>query len=113
MGPKVRPVVRVGNRGAAGPDARVQDPIRRFNSLRCKWPGAELNRRHADFQSAALPTELPGRGCAGEQLSGPNGAVGVSKFVVERGRIRGARRRYGVTWYRSGSSSSKKMRESR
>ena len=26
------------------------------------WPRAELNRRHADFQSAALPTELPGRG---------------------------------------------------
>ena len=24
------------------------------------WPGTELNRRHADFQSAALPTELPG-----------------------------------------------------
>ncbi len=24
-------------------------------------PGAELNHRHADFQSAALPTELPGR----------------------------------------------------
>ena len=24
------------------------------------WPGAESNRRHADFQSAALPTELPG-----------------------------------------------------
>ena len=24
------------------------------------WPGAELNCRHADFQSAALPTELPG-----------------------------------------------------
>ena len=23
--------------------------------------GAESNRRHADFQSAALPTELPGR----------------------------------------------------
>ena len=23
-------------------------------------PGAELNHRHADFQSAALPTELPG-----------------------------------------------------
>ncbi len=23
-------------------------------------PGTELNRRHADFQSAALPTELPG-----------------------------------------------------
>src|SRR6478672_8750431 len=26
-----------------------------------EWPGRELNPRHADFQSAALPTELPGR----------------------------------------------------
>ena len=27
-----------------------------------KWcPGAELNHRHCDFQSHALPTELPGR----------------------------------------------------
>src|SRR5437773_8045858 len=25
------------------------------------WPGTELNRRHADFQSAALPAELPGQ----------------------------------------------------
>ena len=26
-----------------------------------QWcPGADLNHRHADFQSAALPTELPG-----------------------------------------------------
>jgi hypothetical protein len=24
-------------------------------------PGAELNHRHTDFQSVALPTELPGR----------------------------------------------------
>ena len=23
------------------------------------WSEADLNRRHADFQSAALPTELP------------------------------------------------------
>src|SRR5690348_14204263 len=41
------------------------------------WPGAESNCRHADFQSAALPTELPGRDYAGKQLSGPGGAVGV------------------------------------
>src|SRR5437763_11588459 len=29
-----------------------------------KWwcPGAELNHRHTDFQSVALPTELPGHG---------------------------------------------------
>ena len=24
------------------------------------WPGTESNRRHGDFQSPALPTELPG-----------------------------------------------------
>ena len=27
-----------------------------------KWPGTELNCRHHDFQSCALPTELPGLG---------------------------------------------------
>jgi hypothetical protein len=26
-----------------------------------QWPGAESNRRHHDFQSCALPTELPGQ----------------------------------------------------
>src|SRR5205823_11117145 len=32
------------------------------SSLKLKmWLGPELNRRHADFQSAALPTELPSR----------------------------------------------------
>src|SRR2546426_5645281 len=46
------------------------------------WPGAESNCRHADFQSAALPTELPGRTYAGEQLSGLSGAVGVLMFAV-------------------------------
>jgi hypothetical protein len=31
------------------------------NSLRKPWcPGEELNHRHRDFQSRALPTELPG-----------------------------------------------------
>ena len=33
--------------------AAERDPV--------EWPGAESNCRHADFQSAALPTELPGR----------------------------------------------------
>ncbi len=26
-----------------------------------RWPGRESNPRHTDFQSVALPTELPGR----------------------------------------------------
>jgi hypothetical protein len=39
-------------------------------------PGAELNHRHADFQSAALPTELPGHDtCA---------ALYVIEFAVAR-----------------------------
>ena len=30
-------------------------------SFSCHWAEAELNRRHTDFQSVALPTELPAR----------------------------------------------------
>src|SRR5918992_1728967 len=30
-------------------------------AARWQWPGAESNCRHTDFQSVALPTELPGR----------------------------------------------------
>src|SRR6266702_6198219 len=42
----------------------LQTGCRRSNSPAVEaslWPGAESNCRHADFQSAALPTELPGR----------------------------------------------------
>src|SRR5438876_6698730 len=39
-------------------------------SSRCKRPGAESNCRHADFQSAALPTELPGRAMQQKNLAG-------------------------------------------
>src|SRR5947208_11506064 len=37
---------------------------------RGEWPGAESNCRHADFQSAALPTELPGRVMQQKNLAG-------------------------------------------
>src|SRR5437016_14439658 len=39
-------------------------PNRTNHSCTSKWKwwlGAELNRRHKDFQSSALPTELPSR----------------------------------------------------
>ena len=29
-----------------------------------KWAGVDLNHRHTDFQSVALPTELPARKAA-------------------------------------------------
>src|SRR5690606_7764070 len=38
------------------------------------WPGAGSNHRHADFQSAALPTELPGHSRAGAAVASAAGA---------------------------------------
>src|SRR5690554_876283 len=36
-------------------------PLATWVSLHWEWcPGAESNHRHEDFQSSALPTELPG-----------------------------------------------------
>ena len=35
------------------------------------WLGAESNRRHVDFQSTALPTELPSRLPVKNEVYGP------------------------------------------
>ena len=44
-----------------------------YPGLYQQWPGAESNCRHADFQSAALPTELPGRAMQQKNLAGFEG----------------------------------------
>ena len=48
-------------RGTIGRGQPLKAPKGPCNLLKGWWPGAESNRRHADFQSAALPTELPGQ----------------------------------------------------
>ena len=63
--------------GRAPRRARVIEPRGSIHSQMCRryreavrrdlgkwWPGTESNRRHGDFQSPALPTELPGHACA-------------------------------------------------
>ena len=47
----------------------------RFKALSVLWCGPGLNRRHMDFQSIALPTELP------HQLRPPYG-FGAAKIGV-------------------------------
>jgi hypothetical protein len=39
----------------------------RSGFLETWWPGTESNRRHGDFQSPALPTELPGQNACEHQ----------------------------------------------
>ncbi len=53
-----------------------------FNGM--KWcPETELNRRHADFQSAALPTELSGHRWKGQGPSG-GGVIRQALGPVQR-----------------------------
>jgi hypothetical protein len=49
------------------------------------WLGAELNRRHKDFQSSALPTELPSQSRAVIELGfAPDGKA---EFSCEKTRF--------------------------
>ena len=48
-----------------------------------KWClGADSNHRHADFQSAALPTELPRRRCAGVARRARRRSIGEGLLAV-------------------------------
>ncbi len=51
---------------------RIYSPPRLATSLPLQhgwWLGTESNRRHTDFQSVALPTELPSHSCSNKNYS--------------------------------------------
>lgn len=52
--------------GCLSPPSGPSNPVKGrekppFPRLKLNWAEADLNRRHTDFQSVALPTELPAR----------------------------------------------------
>ena len=53
-------------------DLRCKKANPRRKSEGISWSGPESNRRHRDFQSRALPTELPDLSCASETGSNPD-----------------------------------------
>ncbi len=60
------PLVAVGSNGQPATKRKTPqqlEPVQglRFTTTHQWWPGTESNRRHGDFQSPALPTELPGQ----------------------------------------------------
>ncbi len=84
------------NPGAATSDSRKQHAPRSKKPGRAWvrrvdlwWPGTESNRRHGDFQSPALPTELPGHSCCPAWWAGfAEGSAAVRRAPSERGMIR-------------------------
>ena len=51
-----------------------------------EWPGAESNRRHHDFQSCALPTELPGQKKPPEPIRARARSIPMENVRLYRGR---------------------------
>ena len=51
------------------------------------WPGTGSNRRHADFQSAALPAELPGQVTHGENDTPSVANLGAGRVENSRSRV--------------------------
>src|SRR6195952_3059107 len=52
-----------------------------YRALEWICPGAESNHRHCDFQSHALPTELPGRRPRRSRPRTPRGIVSAGRPV--------------------------------
>ena len=85
------------------------------SELRNGWcPGTESNRRHCDFQSHALPTELPGPSPVRESGTGWSGGIGgglravqpCSREIVGTGWRPQSRSRFGDPVPSASSSSS-------
>src|SRR5262245_43340782 len=82
-----------------------EKPVGAFESVSCRaiqlmfaekiwWTGGELNSRHRDFQSRALPTELPVHRAAAGRREPPEASVTLSdghSAVQRRSRRRGRR----------------------
>src|SRR5215218_10293514 len=71
--------------------ARMSPFLLRLRRIEKEWcPGTELNRRHRDFQSRALPTELPGHRGAGRLRGGRVSPAGRRKSSASRSGTRWA-----------------------
>ena len=80
------PLDAIGQEGSKNPRfSRILRYLLEFagrSGMRVWCPGPESNQRHADFQSAALPTELPGR---------PDGETPANRRLPRSSRFIGER----------------------
>src|SRR5215510_10466722 len=58
------------------------------------WLGAELNRRHKDFQSSALPTELPSQPTKRVLFRRPRICLVPSEFATSHYQVARAEKHY-------------------
>ena len=63
----------------------LQGTVHPGDAGRGEWPGPDSNRRHHDFQSCALPTELPRPGSARAACAAGRLAVGGGLWLIAWG----------------------------